>query len=139
MYDVVKVVELVKQFVASCQRHGLCDKETFPKDFVGIIMELERYGWRFSFFAAALVSHCPHPSVFSFRSEFQRLARIMERCRGKTKFEQFKKGLARNDMIKEIQKCDRQMNRIFDRFMVSIFLLKSERSSVTWNVIRLLC
>ncbi len=45
----------------------------------------------------------------------------MSQCRGKTRFEQFKKGLARNDMIKEIQKCDRQMNRMFDRFMVSIF------------------
>ena len=44
----------------------------------------------------------------------------MSHCRGKTRFELFKKGLARNDMIKEIQKCDRQMNRMFDRFLVSI-------------------
>ncbi|KAH8978871.1 hypothetical protein EDB86DRAFT_3150139 [Lactarius hatsudake] len=28
------------------------------------------------------------------------------------------KGLTRNDMVKEIQKCDCQMNRMFDRFML---------------------
>ena len=47
---------------------------------------------------------------------------VMSQCRGKTRFELFKKGLARSDMIKEIQKCDRQMNRMFDRFLVSILV-----------------
>lgn len=41
MYNVVKVVDLVRQFCASCQRHGLCDEETFPQNFVSIINELE--------------------------------------------------------------------------------------------------
>ena len=42
MYNVVKVVDLVRHFCASCQRHGLCDEETFPQNFVCIIEELER-------------------------------------------------------------------------------------------------
>jgi hypothetical protein len=41
MYNVVKVVDLVRHFCASCQRHGLCDEETFPQNFVCIIKELE--------------------------------------------------------------------------------------------------
>ncbi|KAI0295136.1 hypothetical protein B0F90DRAFT_1927674 [Multifurca ochricompacta] len=94
MYNVVKVVDLVKHFSALCQRHGLCDEETFPQSFVGIIKELE--------------------------SEFVRVVEVLSQCRGKNKFEQFKKGLGRNDMIKEIQKCDRQMNRMFERFMAAL-------------------
>lgn len=47
------------------------------------------------------------------------MAEVLSQCRGKTKFEQFKRGLARNDMVREIQRCDRHMNRIFERFMVS--------------------
>lgn len=42
MYDVVKVVDLVRHFSASCRRHGLCDEETFPQNFIGIIKELEQ-------------------------------------------------------------------------------------------------
>lgn len=42
----------------------------------------------------------------------------MSQCRGKTRCERFKMGLARNDMIKQIQKCDRQMSRMFERFVV---------------------
>jgi len=41
MYNVVKVVDLVRDFCASCQRHGLCDEESFPQNFVSIIQELE--------------------------------------------------------------------------------------------------
>ncbi len=52
-----------------------------------------------------------------------RVAEILSQCRGKTKFEQFKRGLARNDMVREIGRCDRHMNRIFERFMVSDSLL----------------
>lgn len=52
-----------------------------------------------------------------------RVAKVLSQCRGKTKFEQFKRGLARNDMVREIGRCDRHMNRIFERFMVSYFLL----------------
>ncbi len=43
MYNVVKVVNLVRDFCASCQRHGLCDEATFPQNFVSIIGELEQY------------------------------------------------------------------------------------------------
>jgi hypothetical protein len=43
MYNVVKVVDLVRQFSASCQRHGLCDEKTFPQNFIGIIKEVEKY------------------------------------------------------------------------------------------------
>ncbi len=43
MYNVVKVVDLVRHFSASCQRHGLCDEKTFPQNFIGIIKEMERY------------------------------------------------------------------------------------------------
>lgn len=53
-------------------------------------------------------------------SEFVKVAEFMSQCRGQTRFQRFKKGIARNDMIKEIQKCDRQMSRMFDRFMVNI-------------------
>ncbi len=42
MYNVVKVVELVRHFSASCQLHGLCDEDTFPQNFIGIIKEVER-------------------------------------------------------------------------------------------------
>ena len=46
-------------------------------------------------------------------------------------------GLARNDMIKQIQKCDRQMSRMFERFVVhSILLIHTKSCS---NTIRLLC
>ena len=38
MYDVVKVVDLVRHFCASCQRHGLFDEESFPQNFVSIIV-----------------------------------------------------------------------------------------------------
>ena len=41
MYDVVKVVDLVRHFCASCQRHGLCDEESFPQNFFSIIKERE--------------------------------------------------------------------------------------------------
>ena len=47
------------------------------------------------------------------------MAEVLSQCRGKTRFEQFKRGLARNDMVREIQRCDRHMSRIFERFMVS--------------------
>jgi hypothetical protein len=97
MYNVIKVADLVKHFGAACQRNGLCNEATFPPDFVGIIKALE--------------------------TELVQIVGVMSHCRGKTRFELFKKGLARNDMIKEIQKCDRQMNRMFDRFLVSISLL----------------
>ena len=58
------------------------------------------------------------------------MAQVLSQCRGRTKFEQFKRGLARNDMVRAIQRCDRQMIRMFDRFMVSktsffsLFVLK---------------
>ncbi|KAI0267245.1 hypothetical protein BGY98DRAFT_1025481 [Russula aff. rugulosa BPL654] len=93
MYNVVKVVDLVRHFCASCQRHGLCDEATFPQNFIGIIKEVE--------------------------NEFVRVAEVLSQCsgRGKTKFERFKRGLARNDMIREIGRCDRHMSRIFERFM----------------------
>jgi hypothetical protein len=42
MYNVVKVVDLVRHFSASCQFHGLCDEKTFPQNFIGIIKEVER-------------------------------------------------------------------------------------------------
>jgi hypothetical protein len=58
-------------------------------------------------------------------SEFVRVAEILSRCqcRGKTKFEQFKRGLVRNNMVRDINRCDRHMSRIFERFMVSDFLV----------------
>lgn len=59
---------------------------------------------------------------FSWDSEFVKVVEVLSQCRGKTKFEQFKRGLARNDMVRAIQRCDRQMIRMFDRFMVSEFL-----------------
>ncbi|KAH9034092.1 hypothetical protein EDB85DRAFT_1033912 [Lactarius pseudohatsudake] len=96
MYNVAKVADLVKHFSVSCQRHGLCDEATFPQDFIGTIKDLE--------------------------TEFRKVAGVMSQCRGKTRFEQFKKGLARNDMIKEIQKCDRQMKGMFDRFMFAMLV-----------------
>lgn len=43
MYNVVKVVDLVRHFSASCLRYGLCEEETFPRNFISIIKELERY------------------------------------------------------------------------------------------------
>jgi hypothetical protein len=43
MYNVVKVVDLVRHFSASCQRHGLCDEATFPQNFIGIIKEVEKF------------------------------------------------------------------------------------------------
>jgi len=43
MYNVIKVVDLVRHFSASCQRHGLCDEKTFPQNFIGIIKEVEKY------------------------------------------------------------------------------------------------
>ena len=43
MYNVVKVVDLVRHFSESCQRHGLCDEKTFPQNFIGIIKEVEKY------------------------------------------------------------------------------------------------
>ena len=52
-----------------------------------------------------------------------RVVEVLSQCRGKTKFEQFKRGLGRNDMIREISRCDQHMNRIFERFMVSNFKL----------------
>ena len=54
MYDVVKVVDLVRHFSASCRRHGLCDEETFPQNFIGIIKELEQYVRSSSSFAPRL-------------------------------------------------------------------------------------
>ena len=47
------------------------------------------------------------------------MVEVLSQCRGRTKFEQFKRGLARNDMVRAIQRCDRQMIRMFDRFVVS--------------------
>ena len=43
MYNVVKVVDLVRHFSASCRRYGLCEEETFPQNFISIIKELEKY------------------------------------------------------------------------------------------------
>lgn len=67
MYNVVKVVDLVRHFSTSCQRHGLCDETTFPQNFVGIIKEVEKYvlllfslwihrSFGFAFFVVLLVS-----------------------------------------------------------------------------------
>ena len=53
-------------------------------------------------------------------SELVKIAEFMSQCRGKTRLQQFKMGIGRNDMIEEIGKCDRQMSRMFERFMVSI-------------------
>ena len=117
MYNVVKVVDLVKHFSESCQRQGLCDEKTFPHNFIGIIKEVEKYVL-FSFFLFFLKHVFTHNL---WDSEFVRVAEILSQCRGKTKFEQFKRGLARNDMVREINRCDRHMNRIFERFMVSDF------------------
>ena len=50
------------------------------------------------------------------------MAEVLSLCRGKTRFEQFRRSLARNDMVRQINRCDRHMNRIFERFMVSDFL-----------------
>jgi hypothetical protein len=50
MYNVVKVVDLVRHFSESCQRHGLCDEKTFPQNFIGIIKEVEKYVLPFFFF-----------------------------------------------------------------------------------------
>ena len=58
MYNVVKVVDLVRHFCASCQRHGLCDEETFPQNFVSIINELERCGPIFSLFLSLVTAIC---------------------------------------------------------------------------------
>ena len=44
MYNVIKVVDLVRQFCTSCQRYELCDEERFPENFVSIMTELERCG-----------------------------------------------------------------------------------------------
>ncbi len=69
---------------------------------------------------------CLKHRSFGFRSvgsEFMRVVEVLSQCRGKTKFEQFKRGLGRNDMIREISRCDQHMNRIFERFMVSNFKL----------------
>ena len=43
MYNVVKVVDLVRHFSESCRRYGLCEEETFPQNFISIIKELEKY------------------------------------------------------------------------------------------------
>src|SRR5260221_11493828 len=105
MYNVVKVVNLVRDFCASCQRHGVCDGESFPQNFVSIIKELE---WCGSLFLSGFASHqhffyC----LDGWDSEFVRVVHVLSQCRGKTKFEQFKRGLARNDMVRAIQRCDR--------------------------------
>jgi|SRR5712671_4653673 len=118
MYNVVKVVDLVKHFSESCKRHGLCDERTFPQNFISIINELERCSDRCE--SSCIIAY---PLIYFFLvcSEFRRVAAALSQCRGKSRFEQFKRGLARNDMVREIQRCDRQMNRIFERFMVSDF------------------
>jgi hypothetical protein len=118
MYDVVKVVDLVRHFSASCQRHGLCDENTFPQNFIGIIKELEQCVRLLPFGSNRHLYLAFYFCSFG-TSEFVRVAEVLSQCRGKTKFEQFKRGLARNDMVREIQRCDRHMNRIFERFMVS--------------------
>lgn len=66
MYNVVKVVDLVRQFSASCQRHGLCDEKTFPQNFVGIIKEVEQYVFFFRSFALpfCIVAHFGFASCF---------------------------------------------------------------------------
>jgi hypothetical protein len=61
MYNVVKVVNLVRDFCASCQRHGLCDEATFPQNFVSIIGELEQYVR-----ACIYLFHCSFVSCFFF-------------------------------------------------------------------------
>ncbi|KAH9044956.1 hypothetical protein EDB83DRAFT_2317863 [Lactarius deliciosus] len=104
MYNAAKVADLVKHFSVSCLRHGLCDEATFPQNFIGTIKDLE--------------------------TELKKVVEVMSQCRGKTRFEQFKKGLARNDMIKEIQKCDRQMNRMFDRFMLIFSATSAARIAI---------
>ena len=127
MYNVVKVVNLVRDFCASCQRHGLCDEATFPQNFVSIIGELEQYV-RACFLFFCLVPLLIRFFFFAFsfwNSEFLKVVQVLSQCRGRTKFEQFKRGLARNDMVRAIQRCDRQMIRMFDRFMVSTFLVTS--------------
>ena len=43
MYNVVKVVDLVRHFSESCRRYGLCEEEKFPQNFISIIKELEKY------------------------------------------------------------------------------------------------
>jgi hypothetical protein len=43
MYNVAKVVDLVRHFSELCQRHGLCDEKTFPQNFISIIKEVEKY------------------------------------------------------------------------------------------------
>jgi hypothetical protein len=124
MYNVVKVVDLVRHFSESCQRHGLCDEKTFPQNFIGIIKEVEKHVR----LPLTKHHHRSYGSLVSLDSEFVRVAEVLSQCRGKTKFEQFKRGLARNDMVREIDRCDRHMNRIFERFMVSDFLLVSPKS-----------
>lgn len=64
------------------------------------------------------------------------MAEVLSQCRGKTKFEQFKRGLARSDMVREIQRCDRHMNRIFERFMVSCdsYLVPGDRKFDSGNI-----
>lgn len=132
MYNVVKVVDLVRHFSASCQRHGLCDEKTFPQNFIGIIKELERcvFFLSSSFETSSLICF-----LVSLDSEFVRVAEVLSQCSGKTKFEQFKRGLARNDMVKEIGRCDRHMNRIFERFMVSDFLAMMIADSLIWGYV----
>ena len=65
-----------------------------------------------------------------------RVAEVLSQCRGKTRFEQFKRGLARNDMVREIQRCDRHMSRIFERFMVSD--LGFRKTAVSGELIQLI-
>ena len=112
MYNIVRVANLVGQLSASCQQYGLGNEVVpLPQNLVSIMTELEMYGCITYLKLAPLF-------ILLFCSELGRVVRIMSQCRGKTRCERLKMGLARNDMIKQIQKCDRQMSRMFERFVV---------------------
>ncbi|KAF8257963.1 CHAT domain-containing protein [Lactarius quietus] len=57
---------------------------------------------------------------FPRTSELVKVVEVMSQFRAKARFEVFKKGFARNDMIKEIQECDRQITRVFNCFPATV-------------------
>ena len=95
MYNIVRVANLVGQLSASCQQYGLGNEVVpLPQNLVAIMTELEMYG------CITYLELAPLSILFFFCSELGRVARIMSQCRGKTRCERLKMGLARNDMIK---------------------------------------
>ncbi|KAI0270391.1 hypothetical protein BC834DRAFT_967193 [Gloeopeniophorella convolvens] len=90
MYNVHKLAVLLRDFGKSCERHGLLKDDMFPQPFIQYFKDL--------------------------KTEFDKLFEVLSQCRGKTRFEQFKKGLSRVDMTKDIRRCDGQMQWMLKRF-----------------------